>query len=127
MTLPVRRIFNWRFVAEAFQGDNHPWTRFVVDDAGGEDVLQVPAQPNGQWPASLAGPTVKVSRAWYNEFRYLLEHSVASIGQRIADACMAGDLDQIGRLLLLLQAERWMVWAPDRPMLIREVLTDYGS
>lgn len=117
----IRRIFNWRYVDAGFRSDV-PWTRFVVDVSDSTSTLQLPILLDGEWPAGPAGPTVVVSQAWYDEFRYRIEHALIALYQKLVEAYVAQDGEEVERLRTLVDVEQQMCWAEERPILIRELL-----
>lgn len=118
----VRRVSNWRFVDDGFRGAV-PWTRFVVDPT--PTALQLPILLDGEWPAGLEGPSVQVSQAWYDEFRYRVEHTLRLLYMRLVQAYSVKDDDEIEQLKSAVAIEERMVWDETRPILVRELLHEW--
>ena len=121
--MAANRVFNWRFVSTAYTGEGRAWTRFhVVDEPRDEALQQLPTLIDEPWPSGIEGPIVRVSRAWYDEFRYRIEEAFAACCQRLIDAYALGDVGEIASLTLHQRIASQARWAPDRPQLMRELL-----
>jgi hypothetical protein len=94
-----------------------------VDQAS--TALQPPILLDGEWPSSLEGPAIAVSQAWYDEFRYRVEHALRLLYARLVQAYVIRDDEEIERLKTAVAIEEEMTWDEARPILIRELLHEW--